>query len=145
MSNVNKILVVLIVALVLTLVGIVVWRGWGGETTYHAVSLKTGELYFGKLSFFPSMKLKNVYLLQVNQQNQQSPLSVQKLSNVFWGPEDYLKINKDEVVWVTKLRADSQLAQLIKGNPDLTPQPGAEQQIPQQQPPSSGQPSDKKP
>ena len=131
MSNVNKILIGLIVLLIVVLVGIVVWRGWGGESSYYAVSLKTGELYFGKLSFFPSMKLKNVYLLQVNQQSQQSPLSVQKLSSVFWGPEDYLKINRDEVVWTTKLREDSQLAQLIKTNPDLIPQ--QQQQIPQEQ------------
>lgn len=137
MSNINKILLGLIVVIVLALAGLFVWRAWGTGANYYAVSLKSGELYFGKLSFFPRFKLSNVYLLQVNQQNSQTPVSVQKLTNVFWGPEDYLKINRDEVVWFTKLREDSQLAQLIKTNPDLTAA-SPQQQIPeqlQQQPP----------
>lgn len=132
MSNINKILLGLIILLIVVLVGLVVWRGWGTGANYYAVSLKTGELYFGNLSFFPKFKLTNVYLLQVNQGNQQTPISVQKLTNVFWGPEDFLKINKSEVVWFTKLREDSQLAQLIKTNPNLT---GTVQQQEQQIPP----------
>lgn len=142
MSNVNKILIILIIALILVLAGIIVWRGWVTTPAYYAVSLKTGELYFGELNFFPSFKLSHIYLLQVNQ-NSQTPVSVQKFTSVFWGPEDYLKINKDEVVWMTKLKSDSQLVNLIKTNPNLTgqapTQPLADeqmQQAPQSEPKS---------
>ena len=80
-------------------------------------------------------------MIQVNQSNQQNPLSIQKFSNVFWGPEDYLKINKSEVVWTANLSSAGQLAQLIKTNPNLVPPAG--QQAPNQQQnaptPSQGQ------
>jgi len=121
MRNVNKILLVIVIVLLLALVGIVAWKTWGGSPSYYAVYLKTGDLYFGQLSRFPSFGLSHVYLLQVNSQNQQNPVNVQKFSNIFWGPEDFIKINREEVVWYSKLRSDSQLVRLIESNPDLVP------------------------
>jgi uncharacterized protein YehS (DUF1456 family) len=59
--------------------------------------------------------LTNVYLLQVNAQNSENPVSIQKFSNVFWGPENYIKINKDEVVWYTKISPQSQLINFFEG------------------------------
>jgi hypothetical protein len=122
MSKANKILLVLVILLVLILAGLIVWQKWGAKPTYSAVYLRTGDLYFGKMMAFPSFGLKNVYTISVNQQDQQNPLSIQKFSNVFWGPEDYLKINRSEVVWITKLKDESQLVQLLKTNPNLLPQ-----------------------
>lgn len=124
-KNVNKILLVVVLVLALVLVGVIVKQIWfSGTPSYYAVYLRTGELYFGKLSFFPSFKLSNVYLLQLNSQNSQNPVSIQKLSNIFWGPEDYLKINKDEVVWYTKISPQSQLVSFMEGklNQGQTPQ-----------------------
>lgn len=126
-SPLNKVLVGAVLVLLLALVGVVAWREWFTESPFYAVYLRTGDLYFGKLTRFPSFGLTQVYLLQVNRENQQNPLSIQRFRDVFWGPEDTLTINRDDVVWFTKLRSDSQLAQLIKTNPTLaTPlaQPG---------------------
>ncbi len=121
MKNVNKILVAVIVVLVLVLAGVVVWQTWIAGPSYYAVYLRTGDLYFGELSRFPSFELQHVYMLQVNAQNNQNPISVQKFTNVFWGPEDSIKLNRDEVVWYTKLKSDSQLVKLIASNPELLP------------------------
>ena len=118
-NRVNQILLGLVIILVLALVGILVWQRWMKEPSYYAVFVRTGDLYFGRLAYFPHFGLKGVYLIQVNSQNQQNPFSVQKFSNIFWGPEDYLRINREEVVWIAKLRPDSQLAQFIKSNPSL--------------------------
>lgn len=120
MRNVNKILLVVVVVLLLALVGIIAWQAWFGSPSYYAVYLKTGDLYFGQLSRFPSFGLSHVYLLQVDTQNQKNPVNVQKFSNVFWGPEDFIKINREEVVWSSRLRDDSQLVRLIQTNPELT-------------------------
>ncbi|MGC9611205.1 MAG: hypothetical protein ABSE68_03255 [Minisyncoccia bacterium] len=128
MRNINKVLLIVAIALLLALVGILVWQNWFSQPSYYAVYLRTGDLYFGQLSRFPSFGLSRVYLLQVNSQNQQNPVNVQKFSNVFWGPEDFIKINRDDVVWYTKLRSDSQLLRLIESNPELTsPQTNANQ------------------
>ncbi len=133
MKNINKILLIFLVVLVILLVGVlsylVFFKNEGGN--FYAVYLRTGDLYFGKLVKFPYFGLKQVYLFQVNPQNQQSPLSVQKFSNIFWGPEDFIKINKENVVWLAKLNKDGQLYQLIKNNPQLVPQ---QDQLNQNQP-----------
>ncbi|MCL4400269.1 hypothetical protein M1506_03275 [Patescibacteria group bacterium] len=119
-KNLNKILLVVVVVLFLALVGILSWKLWFNQPSYYAVYLRTGDLYFGELTTFPTFTLKHVYMLQINSQNQQNPLSIQKFTNVFWGPEDYIKINRSDVVWYTRLASDSRLAQLIQTNPSLT-------------------------
>ncbi len=128
--KVNKILIILVIVLFLALVGLIVGQKFLGKPDFYAVFLRNGNLYFGKLVRFPSFGLKQVYFLQIDQQNTQNPLSIQRFKNVFWGPEDYLRINKDEVVWITKLDPRGQLYQLITTNPDLIPQ--APPQLPPQ-------------
>lgn len=131
MNKMNRILLWVIGVLVIILLVLVVWQIFFGKSAYYAVYMRTGDVYFGKLMRFPSFGLSNVYTLQVNAQDQQNPIRVQKFSDVFWGPEDWLKLNKDEVVWYTKLKSEGQLSQLLLTNPNLTPQQG--QQVPQQQ------------
>ncbi len=120
MSKLIKILIVIVVVLIIAGIGFFIWRPWSGSG-YYAIYLRTGDLYFGQLVRFPSFGLKNIYTIQVNSQNQQNPLSIQKFTNIFWGPEDFMKINKDEIVWMVQLNSAGQLAQLIKNNPNLVP------------------------
>lgn len=136
MSKMNKILLAVVLLLVLVVVALVVWAVAFKPASHYAVFLRTGDLYFGELMRFPSFGLKNVYTLSVNPNNQQTPISIQRFRNVFWGPQDWLKINRDEVVWVTKLDPQGQLSQLIRTNPELVPQQPAAQQL-QAQPPAT--------
>lgn len=135
MNKTNKILLVLVILLVVILAGLIGWQKWGLKPSYSAVYLRTGDLYFGRLMNFPSFGLKDVYTLQINQQDSQNPVSIQKFANIFWGPQDFLKINRSEVVWMTKLNPNGQLAQLLKTNPDLQstgqPNPSIPLQSPQ--------------
>lgn len=134
MSKVNKVLLaVVIILVVLVVAALVVWKVAFKPATYSAVFMRTGDLYFGELMQFPSFGLKNVYTLSVTQ-DAQNPISIQRFKNVFWGPQDWLKINRDEVVWITNLDPAGQLAQLIKTNPDLQP---TQQQVQQQLPADS--------
>lgn len=119
MTKTNRILVWALVALVVLLLALLLWQKLWGVPSYYAVYLRTGDVYFGKLVHFPVFGLQQVYLLQANQGNQQNPLSVQKFSNLFWGPEDFIRINREEVVWMVRLRSDSQLSQLFAANPNL--------------------------
>lgn len=121
MMKTNRILVIVLVVLVVALAGVLIWEKVGSAPAYYAVYLRTGDIYFGRLVRFPAFGLAQVYMLQANQGNTQNPLSVQKFSNVFWGPEDFMRINREEVVWIVKLRSDSSLAQLFTTNPELTP------------------------
>jgi len=144
MSKTNKILLVVVIVLLLALIGVVLWQTVWKSPSYYAVFLRTGDLYFGRLTWFPYFGLKQVYTLQVNTQNPQNPVSIQRFKNVFWGPEDWLKINRNEVVWMTKLNSAGQLAQIIKNNPELLPQQAPAPQAggqPQPQPQTQTQPT----
>lgn len=133
----NKILVGLVVLLVVILGGVVGLKQWFGDDTWTAMYMRTGDLYFGKLMHFPFYGLKQVYVLQVNAQNAQTPLSIQQFKRVMWGPEDWIRINRSEVVWTTELNSEGQLAQILKTNPDLAAQQQSAPQgyVPQQQAP----------
>lgn len=141
MNKTNRILLGVVLVLVVVLIVLVAWQFFFSSSPFYAVYMKTGDVYFGKLQRFPSFGLTDVYTLAVNQQNAQNPVSVQKFSNVFWGPSDFLKLNQDEVVWYTELRSDSQLLQLITSNPNLVPQQQAQTPSPSQTPSSSQTPS----
>lgn len=136
-SNLQKVLIGVVIILGAILIALVGWQTLYAESGYSAVYLRTGDLYFGKLTKFPYFGLKNVYLLQATA-DPANPLRIQKFSQVFWGPQDFLKLNRDEVVWYTKLDPKSQLSELLKTNPELTaqetPQPQVQQQLPTQEP-----------
>lgn len=133
--NINKVLLVIIVILLVVLIALAVLRFVGNEGNFYAVYLATGDLYFGKLVKFPSLGLKQVYLFQVNPEDEIQPISVQRFSQTFWGPEDFVRLNRDMIVWKAKLDSRSQLMQLIRENPDLVPQQMPEGEMFQQAPP----------
>ena len=121
MGNMKKIIFVAAIVLAVLVAGAGAWFYAYRNSGYSAVYLKTGDVYFGKIVHFPRFGLKNVYLIQASPQNQETPFSIQKFSRVFWGPEDYISINRNEVVWTARLQKESQLLQIFKENPDLAP------------------------
>ena len=110
--NINKILIGLIIVLLVALL-IVISRKT--EPTYYAVYLRTGELYFGKLQRFPRLCLIDPYLLRTNVQNPEYPFSIQDFKQVFWGPENKLNLNSSQIVWIAKLKPESQLVKFMEG------------------------------
>lgn len=135
MKKINIVLITVAAVLVLTAAGLLVWRMASGAPSFYAVSLRTGDVYFGHLTRFPAFGLKQVYVIQANQNSKENPFSVQRFKNVFWGPEDFLRINRDEVVWMVRLNPEGQLARLITENPELVSPPAASApaSVPQQQ------------
>ncbi len=111
----NKNILFLAVTLIIILVAIIYWRQNDIERPYYAVYLENGDIYFGKLSVFPYLFLNNAYFLQKNPSDSQNLFSVLKFENAFWGPENKIYLNNDKIIWKTKLKAGSQVLDLIKG------------------------------
>lgn len=88
-------------------------KGLGGGS-YYAVFMSTGDMYFGQLHTFPSMGLANVYALQKNPENKETPFSLVKFGDAFWGPQDYMALSKENVLWTSRLKADSQVVKFIE-------------------------------
>lgn len=124
MSKVNKILMGLVVVLAVALGVVLYWQKGGFEKEYSAVYLNTGDIYFGKLSRFPRMTLRDVWFMEKGNAAQQG-FGLAKFENAFWGPEDKLVINDENVIWTTELKDDSEVVLAIK-NPKLAAQQQAE-------------------
>ena len=117
-NHLIKILWVIVGLLVIVIILLSVRYGIGPfkkSVEYYAVSLVSGDLYFGKLSQWPSLTLSDVWFIQRDINATSTPaLSLNKFTNVFWGPEDKIKLNRDNILMITKLRPDSQVVQTIK-------------------------------
>jgi len=83
------------------------------KNPYYAVYLQTGDMYFGKLSRFPKFTLSDIWFLQTNT-GEQGGFDLIKFSNAVFGPEDKMEINKENVVWISKLRDESDVVKFIQ-------------------------------
>jgi hypothetical protein len=94
------------------------------QNSYYAVFLSNGQVYFGKISSDNKdfTILQDVYYLQVSNPLQQVPpsateqqpqLTLVKLGNELHGPQDYMKINNKQIVFIEELKNDSRVVQAI--------------------------------
>ena len=93
---------------------------------YYAVFLTNNQVYFGHLENKQSqyVDLSNIYYLQFAGQNLQqktdesdkTKLELVKLGNELHGPEDNMSINRDQILFIEKLKDDSQVVKTINGN-----------------------------
>jgi len=91
---------------------------------YQAVFLSNNQVYFGKLSEINSVypKLTDIFYLRVTQRLQPSDLdnlpqqdiNLVKLGSELHGPEDVMRISRDQILFFEDLRADSQIVTAIK-------------------------------
>jgi hypothetical protein len=74
-------------------------------------------MYFGKLQRFPKFILSDVWFLQRNIQEEQGGFDLIKFSNAMFGPTDRMEINKENIVWISKLRDESDVVKYIQAAP----------------------------
>jgi len=111
----------LIVAIIL--LGVLVYISFVDKTKviknpYSAIFLNTGDMYFGKLSRFPKLTLSDIWFLQRSIDEEQGGFDLIKFSNAMFGPKDKMEINKENVVWISKLRDDSEIVSFILQSKD---------------------------
>jgi hypothetical protein len=121
----NKLLL-LNIALLIIIIGLSLYLfvfnkniNFGIKEPYYAVYLQTGDLYFGHLcKLFSKYTLTNVYLLQ---RDQSGNFSLQKFEQSAYEPEDKITLNKDNIVWISKLQKESPLISVLEGKQAPTP------------------------
>ncbi len=121
MKSKLTIILVFLVALVLGAV-LVIYLGQGfefaKEESYYAVQMENGDLYFGKLVYFPKFGLRDAYIPQ-SVSDPTNPLGssirVIPLSQASIWQASEIQLNKDKVLSVSKVDKDSQVMQAIKG------------------------------
>ena len=113
------------------------WGGWVAglvpekaskeASDYSAVFLANGQVYFGKLATPTSqyVTLTDVFYLRIQQQLQppsqedeeavpKRETQLIKLGEELHGPVDEIKINRDQVLFIERMKADSRVVQGIK-------------------------------
>jgi hypothetical protein len=118
----NKSKIVFFMIVIMVVIALAVWAGIliagmrpagtnpDAPSPYSAVYLSTGDIYFGRLSWFPSPHMTDVWFIERSQnQNGQSQVGVVPMKSVFWGPVDEVNFNARDIVFSTRLRNGSQI------------------------------------
>jgi len=118
--------VVILVFVILKLQGILKF-----EEKYQVVVLKTGEVYFGKLSFFPSPHLKDAWFVRQEnkgKEGEEPNLMLYPVSSLYFAPKNVIYFPKESISWWANLSEEGRVSTLIKSQKVQISQP----QIPPQ-------------
>lgn len=86
---------------------------------YVVVYLQNGEVYFGKIDWFPWPSLKNVWYLQKTLDSQnQVQVGILQFKNMFWSPVDKIYLNPKQIVFWSYLKKSSELVKAFE-NPQI--------------------------
>jgi hypothetical protein len=131
-TNMSKGKIIFFGIVIVVVIALAVWAGiviagmTGGSSAnaaspYSAVYLTTGDVYFGKLGWFPSPHMSDVWYITRNQgQNGQTQLGLAPMKSIFWGPVGNINLNAQDIVFSTRLLNSSQVVQAIE-NPSSLP------------------------
>ncbi|MCL4437511.1 hypothetical protein M1513_00535 [Patescibacteria group bacterium] len=125
----NKKYIILLVVVVAIVGALGIWFGLEIKSSqevqlspYSMVYLSTGDVYFGKLDMFPWPTITDAWALQKNSNGQPS---IVPLKNLPYGLNDEIRLNPKEIVWWSRLTADSQFAQALANPSALNQAPQA--------------------
>ncbi|MFH1188789.1 MAG: hypothetical protein V1652_03025 [bacterium] len=107
-----------IILALLIIVGFFIWREVNSQERYYAVYLTSGDVYFGKLHFFPSLIMNDAYFLQADSTYEEGGYVLSRFSNALWQPEGTIKFNRDHVLWIAELKQDSKAVAFIRQEGD---------------------------
>ncbi len=107
---------------VIILIGVGVWMGMNlnnsasGPSPYSVVSMSSGEILFGKLSWFPAPHLTDTWTLQqVQDANKQTRLTVVPVKSALWSPVDDIYLNSSQIISWARLSKDSSIIKALEG------------------------------
>ena len=109
--------IIIVVVLILVVLGVGFWVKKASNNAYSVVYLTTGEVYVGKLTTFPTMKLSNGYILQVTKDATdptKNNFQLQPINEALWAPQT-LHLIKDNVVFYGPILTTSKIAQTLAG------------------------------
>jgi hypothetical protein len=118
MNNKNLVIICVCVAIIVLGITASVYLQTKGQSSdnYSVVYLTSGEVYVGKLSYFPSMTMTDAYLIQIVKDQEdptKSSFQLAPLSKTIWSPK-VLRINRNQVIFSGPIEDTSQVAQTIK-------------------------------
>lgn len=119
MEKLSLILILILCLVIISLLFIVAKAQgiWPFKETYQAVALTSGEIYYGKLSFFPSPRLKDAWFVRqepAKEEGKEPNLMLSPVSALYFAPKNVLYLKKENILWWADLSDQSQVLNLIK-------------------------------
>ena len=116
---------ILIYTLIVALILICIYLGYAygkesfpfGSKKWQVVQLISGDVYYGHLKTFPCCSLTDVYFIQQippQEEGGQPGTRLVPLKSLFFGPENVMHLNKDQILWWANLSKDSQIKKTIE-------------------------------
>lgn len=117
--------IILVVALGVILLGIGLWMGayiarsqdgvvGGVASSYSAVYLTNGDVYFGVLHHFPAFYLSDAYVFErATDANDQTSMTILPFKNLFWDPAGDIYLNPVQILFTAPLRAGSSIVGVL--------------------------------
>ena len=91
---------------------------FGPGKPYYAIQFNNGDLVFGKISYFPRLVARDVYVIQQVQAQDGSSNSLFQVipisENTVWEPNSLI-LSWDSIQYISRVGEYSQLMQAIKG------------------------------
>jgi len=83
-------------------------------TDYQAVFLDNGQVYFGRLAKLNSdfVDLKNVFYIVTD--SNKKPMLVELGTAEIYGPQNYVRLNRDKIIMIQSLKSDSQVVTAVR-------------------------------
>ncbi len=119
--NLPLILAALVAAIALIFAGYTWWSNSGSSSEYRAVTLTSGQVYFGKLTSQGQhyLRLEHVFYLTdpsvLAGSTAATDISLVKLGREVHAPTDHLLISRTQVLTLETLSASSQVLKAIQG------------------------------
>ena len=105
-----------LVVVVLVVIGLGFWvNKINSEKGYSIVYFSTGEVYIGKLTTFPGLRLKDSYILQITKDTtdpNKNNFQLNPIKDALWAPE-VLHLNKKNIIFYGPIMFDSQIAKTL--------------------------------
>jgi hypothetical protein len=124
MKKSSTIILIIVIAIVFVAVGIWVGIVVSANRTpssgvslspYSAVYLSTGDIYFGRLVWFPTPHIEDAWFLQRGTDAKGNPTAgVYPFSQIAWGAAGDVYLNSKQIIFWTRLSATSSVAQVIE-------------------------------
>lgn len=88
------------------------------DQNYVAIFFNNGNVYFGRLSTFPRLKLTEAAFVQVDSEGK---LSLQRFADAFWLPQGPIYLNKDAILFIAPIKNESPVITFLKSKSQPLP------------------------
>jgi len=114
---------IFVVLLTASLASLAIWARvqTPSRSGIYAVFLNGGQVYFGTIAKEDDQRLllQGIYYIQLKGGQtsvlaDQSDVSLLKLGNELHGPEDWMEINRDAIIFIERLKSDGKVAKAIE-------------------------------